>query len=134
MSFTTFLFPFDITHNYQKIIIRASLIALERRRQTIVLDPDAAIVEPRKVKCGICERWIKGSNTQEYSLHHWHKHKKKCLRNKKALLADKSELIEARKALLEADPDLTAIEPHRVFCNICKKVSCYFNDAIWLAF
>ncbi|GJJ11558.1 hypothetical protein Clacol_005792 [Clathrus columnatus] len=108
---------------------KASLIALERRRQTIILDSDAAVVEPRRVKCGICERWIKGSNTQEYSLHHWLKHKKKCLRNKKALLADKSELIETRKSLLEADPDLTAVEAHRVLCNICKKASNHYSIA-----
>ncbi|KAF8581543.1 hypothetical protein K439DRAFT_1236578, partial [Ramaria rubella] len=56
----------------------SAILALQKRRDTIVNDPDAAIVEPRRVQCGICERWIKGSSTQEYSTHHWLKHKKKC--------------------------------------------------------
>ncbi|KIJ34804.1 hypothetical protein M422DRAFT_262990 [Sphaerobolus stellatus SS14] len=97
---------------------KASLISLERRRQTMLEDPDAAEVESRRVKCGICSRWIKGSNTQEYSLHHWIKHRKKCARNKRPEL---SEGAEERKIELEADPDIKTLEVYRAHCGLCNK-------------
>jgi hypothetical protein len=88
-------------------------------------DPDVAIVEPRRVKCGLCERWIKGSNTQEYSSHHWLKHKRKCARLRADVTDGSSEPAEARKAQLEADPTVNILEPHRALCNICNKVKCF---------
>ncbi|KAF8495020.1 hypothetical protein BU17DRAFT_103682 [Hysterangium stoloniferum] len=37
---------------------RASMVALECRRQAMLVDVDASIVESRRIKCGICERWM----------------------------------------------------------------------------
>lgn len=100
---------------------RAPITALEKRRAAMLADPDAAIVESRRIQCRLCERWIKGSNTQEYSSHHWLKHKKKCSRTPNE--GDRwPEPAEARKARLEADPDLETLEPHRALCRPCNKV------------
>ena len=85
-------------------------------------DPDVAIVESRRVKCGLCDRWIKGSNTQEYSSHHWLKHKRKCTRIGAEKIERYSESAEARKTQLEADSSLNILEPHRALCGLCKKV------------
>lgn len=95
----------------------------------MLADPDAAIVESRRVKCGLCDRWIKGSNTQEYSSHHWLKHKRKCTRIKTDQSERYSEPAEARKAHLEADPSLNTLEPHRALCGLCNKVQCFHNIA-----
>lgn len=87
-------------------------------------DPDAAVVESRKVKCRICDRWIKGSSTQEYSLHHWLKHRKKCIRNNKdAAIKQQFESVDNRRALLEKDPDVKELQTDRAFCNKCDVVS-----------
>jgi len=87
-------------------------------------DPDAAIVESRRVKCGICDRWIKGSNTQEYSLHHWVKHRKKCARNSKGGSVEESqEVVAARKAEMEKEEDIQGLEAHRALCGKCGKVN-----------
>lgn len=96
--------------------------ALKKRRDGMLADPEAAIVEPRRVKCRMCDRWIKGSNTQEYSSHHWLKHKNKCSRGQPRDNDRSSETAETRKQRLEADPDVEILEPHRAFCKPCKKV------------
>jgi hypothetical protein len=106
---------------------RATLAALERRRYAMLTDVDVSIVESRRVKCGICEQWIKGGNNQEYSLHHWLKHKEKCIGSKKAIEVELVDPIVARKAMLDADPDLKVLQPHKAFCNICNEVSSYYH-------
>ena len=95
-------------------------------------DPDAAIVESRRIKCGLCDRWIKGSNTQEYSSHHWLKHKRKCTRVKVVVPERRSEPAEARKAELESDHTLNTLEPHRALCGLCNKVKLTSTRRVWL--
>ncbi|KAF8519590.1 hypothetical protein BU17DRAFT_89700 [Hysterangium stoloniferum] len=92
---------------------------------SVLVDVDASIVESRRVKCGIYERWIKGSNTKEFSLQHWVKHKKKCIRHKKALEAEPADPADARRTILAADLDLKSLEPHSALYNMCDKVGVY---------
>lgn len=95
---------------------------IQQRREMLESDPDIAIVESRRVKCGLCDRWIKGSTSQEYSAHHWLKHKRKCMRLRTDVTDRSSEPVDARKANLEADPTVNILEPHRALCGICNKV------------
>jgi hypothetical protein len=86
-----------------------------------------ASIKSRRAKCAIRERWIQGSSTQENSLHHRLKHKKKSIRFKKAVEGDLADPVDVRKAMLDADPVLKALDPHRVLCNMCNKVRSYYH-------
>jgi hypothetical protein len=73
----------------------------------LVTDIDASIES--HAKCTIRECWINSSGTQEYSLHHWLKHKKKCIWIKKAMEAEFMDPVDVWK-VMDTDPDLKVLE------------------------
>lgn len=66
-----------ITHHLLGGVALKYLRAIKKRRTVLERDPDASIVEPRRVLCGWCNRWISlGASSVEYSRWAWFKHKR----------------------------------------------------------
>ncbi|KAI5121436.1 hypothetical protein M0805_006197 [Coniferiporia weirii] len=50
----------------------------EERRLKLLADPRVDGVEPNRVHCKLCQRWMKLSNDMEYAPYNWYKHIQRC--------------------------------------------------------
>lgn len=53
------------------------LVALEARKKTLKEDPDAAVVEPHRIRCAVCKTWVKLRQDCAYSIGKWVKHRRR---------------------------------------------------------
>ena len=58
--------------------LRSSRTTEAERRSYLESHPDVAELEPHRVKCRCCDKWLKLSSTQNYALAPWKLHKKAC--------------------------------------------------------
>lgn len=52
--------------------------ALEARKKCLMEDEDVAEVEPHRVRCVVCNSWVKLRHDCSYSLGKWMVHKRRC--------------------------------------------------------
>ncbi len=51
---------------------------VEDRKQRFLKDERVGEVEPHRVLCKLCQKWLKLSNDVEYATYNWYKHIKRC--------------------------------------------------------
>lgn len=107
-----------------------------QRRAALRHDPLAQEVEPHRVHCRGCQKWIKLSTISEYTLNNWQIHKHRCPDSPSALqlpvrrtpskpnFSPGSRVATAeRKILLLNDPQVLKVcSPGQVQCCNCKRV------------
>ncbi|KAL5476734.1 hypothetical protein ACEPAI_2920 [Sanghuangporus weigelae] len=117
------------------------------RLARIQADPRIKVIEKHRARCGVCDKWVKLQNKTEYDPHNWFAHIKKCAekpnavpveqtsapppvekREPSSMVIDDSDTertgnstVLRRRALLLNDPRVTAVEAHRVLCDICNQ-------------
>ncbi|KAL5536664.1 hypothetical protein ACEPAF_487 [Sanghuangporus sanghuang] len=79
------------------------------RRSYLESHPDVAELEPHRVKCRCCDKWLKLSSTQKYALAPWKLHKKAC--TPENLCSRKSRLKNVSLASGAEDDDASSIAP-----------------------
>ncbi|KIY70563.1 hypothetical protein CYLTODRAFT_408791 [Cylindrobasidium torrendii FP15055 ss-10] len=116
--------------------IAESLISTNRVRRTEVEriayfenQSECGTVEPHRVNCTRCRKWVSLGKKQTYAVKPWEKHREKCDAQPKYEDSDPisagsvvhgSKKTEAeRKAELEADTRALKVEPHRQQCKRC---------------
>ncbi|KAG8221032.1 hypothetical protein J3R82DRAFT_2542 [Butyriboletus roseoflavus] len=105
-----------------------------QRRAVFRNDPQAQEVEPRRVLCRACQKWIKLSGISDYSLANWQSHKHRCCGStpapqsvrrtpSKPNFSPSSRVATAeRKIVLLNDPQVKACSAGHVQCGTCKSV------------
>ncbi|KAI9464747.1 hypothetical protein HD554DRAFT_2026280, partial [Boletus coccyginus] len=90
-----------------------------QRRAALRHDPLAQEVEPHRVHCRGCQKWIKLSTISEYTLNNWQIHKHRCPDSPPGSRVATAE----RKILLLNDPQVLKVcSPGQVECCNCKRV------------
>lgn len=112
-----------------------SIRRTEAQRHAVLLDdPQAQEVEPRRVLCRVCQKWIKLTSTTKYALANWQTHRMRCpgpvpaprflgRTPSKPNFSPGSRVATAeRKIVLLNDPQVRACSPAHVKCGTCKSV------------
>ncbi|KAH0836734.1 hypothetical protein J3R83DRAFT_8469 [Lanmaoa asiatica] len=107
----------------------------EAQRRAILLDdPQIQEVEPQRVLCRTCKKWIKLSAISNYASSNWKCHKNRCPGSNpaprsvrhtpsKPSFSPGSRVATAeRKIILLNDPQVKACWPGQVECGTCKSV------------
>lgn len=53
------------------------------RRAQLLDDPRVKAVEPNRIQCNICEKWLKLNEIMTYAPYNWYKHIERCLERNK---------------------------------------------------
>ncbi|TDL24569.1 hypothetical protein BD410DRAFT_94573 [Rickenella mellea] len=133
--------PVDEVHHVPKIPF--SRKTLEERKTQLESDPRVGDVEPHRIHCKVCDKWLKLNNDIEYATFNWFKHISKCDGKTASPVkgdvgpsekpAEVAEVVEVppppktktrttaqeREVKLRQDPRLVEVEAHRCLCGMC---------------
>ncbi|KAF8553597.1 hypothetical protein OG21DRAFT_1510052, partial [Imleria badia] len=108
-------------------IRRVPGLTIAQRRAYLRDDPLAGEVEPRRVFCRGCQKWIRLASKTQYALFNWHTHRLRCRLTPKTLRRTdfspgRRIATAARKSVLLNDPQVKDFATGRVQCRTCKTV------------
>ncbi|KZP19375.1 hypothetical protein FIBSPDRAFT_828258 [Athelia psychrophila] len=89
----------------------------QERQAILEADPNIQTLEPYKVLCKICQRWVKLSKSSTYSAHNWDRHKRSCSDTVPSSRVSAAQ----RKLKLVNDPQIKSFDPHCVECALCRE-------------
>lgn len=106
----------------------------KQRRAFLRDDPQTQEVEPQRVLCRACQKWIRLSTATNYALANWQCHKQRCRGStpgtrpvrrtpSKPSFSPGSRVATAeRKIVLLNDPQVRTCSPGHVQCGTCKSL------------